>query len=477
MAAAADAPKHSLFEDLRSLGESPRELWLTYVAKFFESVSIFSTLLIMTLWLSGDFGMSDQAAGWWAGTFSIGLSLATFLIGFVADAIGFRRALIIGFACSVLSRGAMSIVQTKIMGIVALMSLCIGMASGLPILNTAMRRYTTERNRSFAFSLYYVVMNIGAFTQGQMVDVIRGYFKNPAGKGFVAKVVHLPILGDKMLTVYKAVLAMGMVCAVCALLVALTLRKGIDLEAKTSEQHEPGDDYRDKKTTQVPAPEKKRGPIAIAMEVMREKAFWRFMLFVGLLVMVRLIFQHYKFTWPKYVLREMGDSFPLGKVYSINPLMIIVLVPIATMLTRKRPAFDVIVMGSFVSALSVFVLCLGASYPTILTMIALLSIGEALWSPRLYEYTAIIAPRGREASYMGLSTLPMFLAKFGVGPMSGILLARYCPETGPRNSKLMWLIIGLTTIVGPILIVLLRGVIEGRRSSAPVESEVQAAAE
>lgn len=222
------------------------------------------------------------------------------------------------------------------------------------------------------------------------------------------------------------------------------------------------------------ADEKKKNPIMVAFSVVKERAFWRFMLFVGLLVFVKLIFSHSHFTFPKYSLREMGESFPLGAFQSINPILIIVLVPIATALTRSRSAFTVIVLGSIVSALSPFVLVIGPSYPTIIGMIILLSIGECLWSPRLYEYTASIAPRGKEASYMGMSSLPMFFAKMLVGPMSGYLLKHYCPETGPRQSWIMWLVIGITTLIGPILIVLLRPVIEGRSRKAAAEPPAEA---
>jgi len=38
--------------------------------------------------------------------------------------------------------------------------------------------------------------------------------------------------------------------------------------------------------------------------------------------------------------------------------------------------------------------------------------------------------------------------------LSGYLLEKYCPETGPRNSGLMWLIIGLVTATSPVLITL-----------------------
>eukprot|EP00551_Chaetoceros_affinis_P015223 CAMPEP_0203695500 /NCGR_PEP_ID=MMETSP0091-20130426/6949_1 /ASSEMBLY_ACC=CAM_ASM_001089 /TAXON_ID=426623 /ORGANISM="Chaetoceros affinis, Strain CCMP159" /LENGTH=62 /DNA_ID=CAMNT_0050567071 /DNA_START=175 /DNA_END=360 /DNA_ORIENTATION=+ len=60
-----------------------------------------------------------------------------------------------------------------------------------------------------------------------------------------------------------------------------------------------------------------------------------------------------------------------------------------------------------------------------------------------------VAKEGREGTYMALASAPLFLAKLPVGMMSGFLLEKYCPEEGPRDSKFMWLIIGLTTAPSP----------------------------
>jgi dipeptide/tripeptide permease len=181
---------------------------------------------------------------------------------------------------------------------------------------------------------------------------------------------------------------------------------------------------------------------------------------------VRLIFQHAHLTWPKYSLREFGDDFPFAWYWSINPAMIIVLTPIVTALTRHMKPYPVIVTGALISALSVFAMAFSTTIAASVTFIVLLSIGEALWSPRLYEYTATIAPRGRESSYMGLSEIPLFLAKPVVGWMSGFALARWCPAEGPRDSEQMWLIIGLMTIAAPLLMLVLRRKIEAPTQAA-----------
>jgi MFS family permease len=117
-------------------------------------------------------------------------------------------------------------------------------------------------------------------------------------------------------------------------------------------------------------------------------------------------------------------------------------------------AFTVIMVGSFVAAGSVFFLGLGESILYVVLFQVVLSIGEAIYSPRVYDYTATIAPPGKEASYMAYSKAPMFFAKVATGPLSGLLLLELCPETGERNTQLMWIIVGASTMISPITLYL-----------------------
>ena len=87
--------------------------------------------------------------------------------------------------------------------------------------------------------------------------------------------------------------------------------------------------------------------------------------------------------------------------------------------------------------------------------IAIFSIGEGFYSPRVYEYAAAIAPKGQEASYGALSYVPFLLGKLLIGG-TGWLLAALCPEGGPRNSGRMWLILALAASVAPIGLIGLR---------------------
>ena len=124
--------------------------------------------------------------------------------------------------------------------------------------------------------------------------------------------------------------------------------------------------------------------------------------------------------------------------------------PLVTAATSGVDPLVMIHYGSYISAGSVFLLVLSTTIWSSVVFVVLLSIGEAVWSPRLYDYTMSVAKEGREGTYGALASAPLFLAKLPVGFMSGFLLREYCPAQGPRNSKIMWLIIGATTATSPV---------------------------
>ncbi len=442
--------RRSLRDDLRALLRCPRELWLVFAASTLEYVGVFSFLVTLALWLTSDFHMSDQRAGWWAATFSTLITLFMFFVGSIADVLGMRRTLVLSFGLSAVLRAAMALAPSTAVALPALIGFAFAFAAGSPVLQASVHRYSTKESRAFAFSLWYVSFNIGGVISGILVDAARAPFLDPATHKLVARVVVLPLLGPTAMSAYRAIMGLGTLSAGLAFLVTLLLRTRIERERKDE-----GD--------APPATSQSKNALKMLVAVARDKPFWRFLLLMTLLSLVKMMFQHMHFTWPKYVIRELGDDFPWGKLWGLNSLLILGLAPLATVLTRHRPAFNVLLVGAFVSAASPFVLCFGSSYPFQLAMVLVLTVGEALWSPRSYEYTISIAPPGRESTYAGLAAFPFFFAKFLVGPASGYLLAAFCPATGPRQPAILWAFIGVTTMIGPVGIVALRRVIQGGR--------------
>jgi len=436
------APRTTLLDELRALiGPGSRDLWLIYLATFLEYLGIFSFLQTIPLWLSGDFGLSDEAAGGWASFFSLLVTLLSFFAGALADSFGVRRFLVVSFALAAATRLGMSVADGPAAAITWMMAFAFAYALTSPALQVAVNMAARPQTRAFAFSLWYVSFNLAGAVIGWPIDLIRRQFLVD-GK-LAARTLELPLLGAREVSAHDVILACGFVSAALAALIVLCLRRDLGRDAK-------------------PAGAGATNPLRAVAGVVSDNRFWRFMLLMVLLSLVRLMFQHMHFTWPKYVTRVEGDAFPVGTIWSLNSLGILFLVPLATALTRKLPIFPVLLLGATISAASPFMLCFGSSLEVQVAMIAVLTIGEALWSPRLYEYNVAIAPAGQEATYVGLAKLPFFLAKLVVTPMSGWLLASYCPAEGARDPATLWAIVGITTIAGPLGMWLLQGWIRER---------------
>lgn len=432
----------SLGAELRGLvGPGSRDLWLVYLATFLEYIGIFSFQQTLPLWLSDDFGLGDKAAGGWASIFSLLVTLLSFFAGALTDTFGVRRLLGLSFAVAAATRLGMSLADGPVAAVAWTLAFAFAYALTAPALQVAVSFAARPASRAFAFTLWYVSFNLAGATIGMPIDWIRSRFLD--GGRLVPRVIDLPLLGPRHVSAHDVILACGFVSAAAAAVIVAFVRRDLGRESAAAGRG--------------------TNPVRAVAAVVSDRAFWRFMLLMVLLSLVRLVFQHMHFTWPKYVTRVQGDAFPVGTVWSLNSLGILFLAPLATALTRRLPIFRVMLVGAVISAVSPFILCLGSSLPLQIAMIAVLTVGEALWSPRLYEYNVAIAPAGQEATYVGLAKLPFFLAKLVVTPLSGWLLASYCPKEGVRDPATLWAIVGMSTLAGPLGMLLLNGWITGRR--------------
>ena len=214
-----------------------------------------------------------------------------------------------------------------------------------------------------------------------------------------------------------------------------------------------------------------------------QSGFYRLLLFFVFIGFLKAIFLQMDYVFPKFGIRELGQHAPVGKLSAINAIVIILLVPIVGALTQKFAAYRMVVIGEAICAAGVFIMALPTQWFLAATdstigqwlghgylglqgnihpyyiMAALylivFSVGEAFYSPRVYEYAAAIAPPGQEASYGSLAYLPFLVGKLLVG-FGGWLLAAYVPEHGPRRPGTMWLIFALAASVAPVGLIVFR---------------------
>jgi len=428
---------------LKGLFTCPREIWLVFLLKVMESLAYFSSVLMLMHFLTMDMGLSDEFAGTVFGLFSAAMSLFMLFVGFVADSLGIKKAMLGGLVIALIGRLAITFTTNPVIVYPGLFFLAVAFAWLIPLLAAAVKIYSNKRVQKYAFSWYYVVMNVGSFIAGISLDWLRGTFTEAIRFTFLGM-----DLAIRPLQIIFLVSVMTTLAAFIIVIFFLRDRKNIP-EAEFNEK--PVDKV--ELTTAPKLIKEHKSPWRIAKEVGSERMFWVFILFIFLLVMVKMIFQYNHSLYPLYMER-IGLKEWTGKLYAINPLIIIFLVPVMTAITGNMHAYKVITLGSFISAGSVLILGLGEGIIFVVFYQVVLSFGEAVYSPRVYDYTASIAPPGKESSYMAFSKMPMFFAKLAAGPLSGILLANLCAPEGARNSELMWILVGASTLISPITLLI-----------------------
>ena len=73
-------------------------------------------------------------------------------------------------------------------------------------------------------------------------------------------------------------------------------------------------------------------------------------------VNLKQVFRHLDATFPKFAVRARGCGAPFGLIYAVNPAMIIAGVPVVAAATAHRKHFDMIFVGSWISATAPFFL-------------------------------------------------------------------------------------------------------------------------
>jgi len=304
--------------------------------------------------------------------------------------------------------------------------------------------------------LWYLFMNVGAALGGAMIDVIR-------------KWLHLPNVH---------VFTMGVVTALLCLAAGALLIRREDQLLGPDETPDPN-----ATTKKV----ERKNPLQIVREVVREKAFWRLLVLITLILGVRAVYTYIYLLMPKYWLRTIGPDAPIGMLNTINPIGIVIGLILFIPITNRFNIFKMLVYGAMVSALSLAPMALpwewyhmdlaSAHIWMAIACMVLLTIGEVVWSPKLNEYTAAIAPKGQEGTYLGMTMIPWFMAKMIVSALSGHMLMHWSPEhvivagaEVPLKAALeknmldywhtpsaMWLILGAFALGGCIIAALLKG--------------------
>lgn len=583
-------------EAWKELKSSPKSLYFIFLLKFLESYSYFCIIYTLIIFLSEEYKYTDEQAGWSYGIFGMCTSVYGFVFGgYLIDNLGVKLSLSLG--CCILFIGrCLLVLCTKHLHIILILYtvLPIGTCLGIPVMQIAIRRFTTEKSRALAYSIFYAMMNVSAIFSASAIDFFRKFITDQN--------ISFSVISFE-LTAYKALFLSGACTTVFSMLISffliseadalideskkqslevsvdeintkdnirncentysskanahtisnhdfideensllltkpntsnnnnlninnpksveesynycsLSTNKNvflndtlesiataankkmsitninhnhlIDVNLKNNNNHFNGSEspnitiFNSNKTitkalyqgsdknhlnevnkhqTEMQCG-KLAGPCDVLGEVTAQKSFWKFVFMIILLMGVRIVYRHLDATFPKYMIREFGKDVMYGSIIAINPFLIVILIPIFAPLSYQFSAYSQITFGALITSLSPFFLALDTQMWSAIMFVVILSIGEALWSPRLYEYTIFITEEGREGIYMALASSPMFIATLITGATSGMLLESFCPEKGVKHSWKMWSLIGIITLTSPLLLFIFKKKIE-----------------
>lgn len=410
-----------------------RAFWTANIVELLERAAYYGVFIVITLYLSRILGFSDLEAGIISGVFSGGLFLLPTFTGALADKIGFKYSLLIAFALLSVGYFGLAILPTALeaVGLVDYSSgieftgllgstqrwaivpimivIMIGGSFIKSVITGTVAKETTESNRAAGFSIFYMMVNIGAFSGKTIVKPLR------------------VSMGDMGL-VYINYFSAAMTALALIMIIFFYKSSKNEGEGKTM------------------------------------KDIWRGLMAVitnGRLVTLILIItgfwmvQHQLYaTMPKYVLRMAGEGASPSWYANVNPLVVVLTVTFVTrMMASKTPLFSMTV-GMFIMPLSAIAMASGnliggaevnlgfmTMHPVAFMMIigiALQALGESFISPRFLEFFSLQAPKGEEGLYLGFSHLHSFLASILGFGLSGYLLSKYCPDPRMFDTHEAW---------------------------------------
>lgn len=393
--------------------------WVANFVELLERLAYYAVFIVITLYLSNVWGFSDIEAGLIAGLFSASLYLLPVFSGAIADKIGFRSAIIFAFTMLTLGYAGLGILPTMLENaglvdygmvttytglneshlrwsiIAPLVLVVIGGAFIKSVISGTIARETTPENRARGYSIFYMMVNIGAFTGKTVVDPLR---RSMGDQGLV------------YLNYFSAAMTL------LALISVYFFYKSSKTEGEGKSFAEVGRSF---------------------MKVMLNGRLLLLIIIVSGFWMIQS--QMYA-TMPKYVIRLIGEDASPGWYANVNPLVVFISVNFVTSLMKKYSAIKSMMIGMLIIPFSALVMSLGTQvggdqllglHPVAFMMvigIAFQAIAECFISPRYLEFFSLQAPKGEEGLYLGFSHLHSFFSFLFAFGLSGFLLDKYCPD-------------------------------------------------
>ncbi len=436
------------------MGEFNGTFWGAIITELLHCLASYCMMAYLVIYLAKDLGFGDLRANTLiSALFFMGYFLPI-LIGALADRYGFRETMVVSLVIITGGYFLASRTTTFPSMFAALMVISLGGAVMKPVIAGTVKAASTDANRTLGFSIYYTVINVGAFLGPFLANTVRTLthhsayvltasgvvegiaflvtlflFKNlpvdqsAKSKSFLTVMNEMVIvLGN--LRLFITVLGIAAVFILDALgklsgLNAWVLAAGwillnllIDMPLRAREKE-------GKATPQLLQPQR-FGDVRLLLFIV---------IFSGVWALYSQIFTNI----PLFITRiDPAMKAHIEYFQAVDPIMIVLLqVFIGKWMSRFRalPAMMAGILISAVAVGSVGILGNTVGAWAVGISLAIWSIGEMMFSPRSVEYVSLIAPKEKLALYIGYGFLPMAFG-LGFGPIIGGKMVSFFQANG-----------------------------------------------
>jgi len=380
----------------KSTWRFPRPFWTANAAELCERAAYYGTFIALRTYLIRVVGLDDVEAGFVAAYLGGWIYLVPFFTGAIADRMGFRNALILAFSLLTIGYGMLGVFNTLGPVLVGITFIIVGGAFVKPVISGTVSKSSDAHNRARAFSIFYMVVNIGSFTGKTIVAPMR---------------IHMGVATVPFFSAAASFVAL--------LIILLFYRPhdGVETQPRSVRETLAG--------------------MWLAMSNLRFLAL--ILITAGFWAIQGQLYA----SMPDYVLRMAGESYKPEWYANINPLVVVLFVVLITQLVRKwRPENSILValcmipcsamiMASshwFSGDLIIFGIAVHPITAMMVLGIAIQGLAECFLSPKWLEFASNQAPAGKEGTFLGFAHMNTFFAWIFGFVFSGFLLRRYCPE-------------------------------------------------
>lgn len=394
-----------------------RSFWAANLSELFERIAFYGMAPMLVVYLTEVRGFSAETAISIGGNFGgVTYGLAA-LSGFVADWLGYRRALMLAYvslASGYFLVGRMS-TYPAIVG--SLLLVAVGASLVKPIITGTVQKTCSEERRAVGFSIYYMLVNVGGFVGPNIATWVRG----AAGAQ----------------TVFYVSTA-----ACCFALLGVFFAYREPAAAAGEQRRSIGQFFAD-----------------FAAVLGNGKLVLLFLLVAGWWSM----FFQFMNVLPLYLRDDLHVAPRLMFIPGLGAAAVMCFQVVVGYLVRHLEPFRAVLLALVVSSAGVAIMGIHASVVLAALGVIGFAIGEMIYSAHFYHYLGNIAPAGQTGMYMGFAFLPIALGSFLSGQIGGPVSSYF--RESLHAPEMMWFAfasVGLVSAFGLWLLTALT-----RRSAPP----------